>query len=563
MKLETLLKLLAAYLGVLVVVAAIVHLLVALRAPDPERVVISQWQRGERSARQVTPRAGAAAVLANPAKGVTTVEERISSEGRLLTSFGKTLFCVSFASGRDGIHAHYQGRDAYLTRDDLLKRKLYSVMRTFGPFPVRCGIDPEPALAALASELRTTPDELWQQGKLRRITVERTIRGQAKSPSDPPVTAERLREAALAAAAHLARNLRRDGTFRYEVDATTDEETPDYNWPRHSGATVYLAEAAGRFRNRTLLRAARLAASRLTDHATLSCGKYRCIGEGDRVDLGSAALALLAYSQLVLFKIDESLTPRVVELTEFLRSMQRPDGEFMHVYDRAKNEPVDVQYAYYTGEAALALSRAHRITKNPKDLEAARAALDLTANRRWTFFGSNYYWDSEHWTCQALADLWDRSKDWGALDFCLRWQRFNRAMQFDASNPLGEYDGGFGADPMLPPRITPAGSRSEGAVGTLEVAAKAGVDPDEIAALKNQLERSLNFMMRHQFVRGSAMHLFPNPRSATGGFVGSPTDYKMRIDFPQHCGAAMLRFMEFIEGPGKTETRAAQTEPPG
>ena len=552
MRLEALARLLLVFLGVLFVSALLVR--VKLRPADPARIVVTQWDRGRRVDRQVTSGTKAPELPVRKGRNAWVVEERIVSEGRLLTLFGKTLFCVSFATGRDGIHASYEGRDAYLTPGDVLKLHAYSVMRTFGPFPVRCSIDPEPALAALATELRTTPDELWKKGKFRRILTERKIRGGPPAPKRD-VTPERLRAAALAAASHLARNLKPDGTFRYEIDALTGAETPDYNWPRHSGATVYLAEAAGRFRMRNLVNAAKRAAGRLTDHATLDCGKYRCIGNGDQVDLGSAALALLAYSQIVLFKIDESLVPRVVELTEFLRSMQRPDGEFMHLYDRVNNKPIDVQLAYYTGEAAYALSRAHLITKNPKDLAAARAALDLTANRRWTFFGSQYYWDSEHWTCQALADLWDRSQDHGALDFCLRWQRFNRAMQFDGKNPLGDYDGGFGADPLLPPRITPAGSRSEGAVATLEVAVKAGVDPDEIAALRSQLERSLGFMMRYQFMPGST-YLFPNPQAAVGGFVGSPTDYKMRIDFPQHCGNAMIRYMEFLEGPGKLQSSA-------
>jgi hypothetical protein len=50
--------------------------------------------------------------------------------------------------------------------------------------------------------------------------------------------------------------------------------------------------------------------------------------------------------------------------------------------------------------------------------------------------------------------------------------------------------------------------------------------------------------------------MFPNPQSALGGFVGSPTDYKMRIDFPQHCGHAMIRYMEFLQGPGKSASSA-------
>jgi hypothetical protein len=544
---RALLKLIAAYVLVVLCAAALVRVVYGVdptHAPTG-RTVVSVWRQGERVARAATDSEPGRVLEAEATvAGSTVVYERILDEAPAPT-LSRALFCMAFASGRDGVRARFGGKEAFVTADDLIKHQAYGVLSRIGPFPLRCGLSTERALELLASELGTSPAELWTSGELSRVVLQRSVRN-AKQVLRAPITVQRMTESVLAAATYLASNLQEDGTFRYEVDVTKNEDIPGYNWPRHSGATLFLAEAATRFRGRLLLSAARRAARRLREHATLDCGKYRCIGEGERVDLGSSALALLAYVQLVEGDIDNSFKASALELTEFIRSLQRADGEFKHLFHRDKGEAEDVQLPYYTGEAAYALSRVHRISGNPKDLEAAKKALDFTANRRWTFFGSRYYWDSEHWTCQALGDLWDRSQDRGALDFCLRWHRFNRAVQFDSSNRLGDYDGAFTVDPTAPPRLTPAASRTEGAAGTLEVAAKAGVAASEIEALEEQIDRAIQFLLRHQFAPGPA-HLFPNPALTYGGFPGSPIDYKVRIDFPQHAGSAMLRHIRYLE----------------
>lgn len=80
----------------------------------------------------------------------------------------------------------------------------------------------------------------------------------------------------------------------------------------------------------------------------------------------------------------------------------------MHVYDRTARRPVDEQLLFFSGEATLALARAHRITHDAADLEAARRALSYLVGPAWNFFGNRYYFGEEHWTCQAVEELWDR-----------------------------------------------------------------------------------------------------------------------------------------------------------
>ena len=176
--------------------------------------------------------------------------------------------------------------------------------------------------------------------------------------------------------------------------STTTRATPA---PRY-----FLARAGNQLHDPQLSRAAQRAGAFMKDRATLHCGAHACVGEGDQVDVGSSALAVLAYVELVTAGGEEFRAP-ALELAEFLRSQQRPDGEFQHFYSVSEQHPIDVQVEYYTGEAAFALSRVQRISGDPRDLEAARRALSFLVARSPWFLGSHYFWGAEHWTCQALG----------------------------------------------------------------------------------------------------------------------------------------------------------------
>ena len=159
-----------------------------------------------------------------------------------------------------------------------------------------------------------------------------------------------------------------------------------------------------------------------------SCGGVPCVGDDPVVSLGSSALALIAFTEVVQSHLDESYRTHVVGLSQFLRRQQRPDGTFIHYYDRWKSLPIDRQSLYYSSEATLALARAYPITKDPTDLDAAVRGLRHLVGPAWSFFGNRYYFGEEHWTCQAMAALWPHAPDPQALDFCLRWLAYSRAL---------------------------------------------------------------------------------------------------------------------------------------
>jgi hypothetical protein len=230
-----------------------------------------------------------------------------------------------------------------------------------------------------------------------------------------------------------------------------------------------------------------------------------------------------------------------------LRSQQLPNGDFQHLYSLSKKQPINVQFEYYTGEAAFALSRAETLSKNPEDREAARRALSFLVARPALFLGAHYFWGAEHWTCQAMADLWARAPDRRALAFCLDWQAANRSQQLRAPPAPPEYDGALSRGPFVTPRLTPLASRLEAAVATLSIAREAGTPPAELERLETEIRRGFAFLLRYQFSPGPS-YLMADSRSLAGGVPGGPTDLHVRIDYPQHAGDAWLRYLELTGG---------------
>lgn len=534
------------YVGALFVLSLSIYsyLHIARNSNVPREHIVSVWQGGERKARVAVasePEKQLAKAAAEP--GSTRVIEDVVDEGPVLSS-SAFLFGMSFVPGRDAIRATLDGRVAYATPDDLLKLGAYELFVPFGEFKVKFGVDPDRAQQFLAKELGVSVETLRAEASFRRLAIHRRV------PGEPPtiweVTEENLRASVLASGRYLARSVRPDGTFRYEVNGATGEDTPEYNIPRHAGATWYLAQAAVYSRDRNMRRAVRLAVNYLMSQQWADCGEHKCITDQEQADLGSSALSLLALVELVEGGISPELTPQVAALADFIRSQQRPDGEFKHLYNRATNTPIDVQFLYYSGEAAFALARAHRVTHDPRDLDAASRALSRLVEKPWWYIGWRYYWPAEHWTCHALDELWDRAPNHKALRFCLDWQEFVRDTAIHDREAAPEYEAGATGGAFVPPQIIVSASRMEAAVATLAAAQAAQLPKAELERLESGIRSTLAFMMRFQFTPGPA-HLMPDPEAMHGGFPTSETDLRVRIDNPQHAGTGLLEYLRILK----------------
>ena len=467
------------------------------------------------------------------------------------------LLAVPIAAGRDGISASLGERRVFLTPEDLLAQQATKVGARLAGQDLRLGLsEPEAVLEQLAAALGTDRAQLLERGTLRRFIVQRADKAWPLTAAAVELSAEHLRDAVSAAASYLVRNQAPDGRFAYELDATSGELSEGYNWPRHGGATLLLAEVGRALGDRAATAAALRASRMVRDAFTLQCGELHCIGEGTQVDAGSSALSLLAYTELALSGASDEFHAEIGSLSGFLRGLQRQDGEFMHYFDRERGRARDVQLPYYTGEIALALARAARISEPEANLRAASAALAWLVRR--SLFQNRYSYAAEHWTCQALEELWDRAPNPDALAFCLDHQRYNRQYQFRADNPLGDYAGGIASNAFWPPRFAPTGSRIEGAVATLAAALAAGAAPAELEPLEQQVHKALTFMLRYQ-LRPGPTHLMRDPARVSGAWPGSPIDLSVRIDYPQHVAGAMLRYLRLLEsGRSTRKPRGAQ-----
>lgn len=391
--------------------------------------------------------------------------------------------------------------------------------------------------------------DLLDRGRLRRIRTRRDFPGRTAAPAvtADTMTPDDARAGALAAARHLACGVDADGRFRYRIDAPTNRTLSGYDWARHAGATYFLAQAAALSHDPWLAAATLRAAAYLRDRATSDCGPDPCVGAGAVVDIGATALAVVAFTEIVRAGLDPAYAEAIPRLASFLRAQQRPDGEFMHRFDRARGRPVDVQLLYYSGEAALALSRAHGLLGNPRDLDAARRAVAHLVGPAWSFFGSRYYFTEEHWTCQAMDDLWDRAPDRRALELCLRWLAHERRLTLRAQDAPFDADGAHGLASVPTPFLTPAASRCEAAAATLDAAQKALLPQSELEPLRAQLRRSLALLLRRQLGRGTA-HLMVDPAAVEGAIPATEVDWDLRIDFAQHAGSALVRWLSASVG---------------
>jgi hypothetical protein len=537
---------LLAYTVALAVACGLVHRAVGLHAPREPVTITSVWRDGALVARTASPEPPPAA-----AEG-TRVREQVVGEGAMLVD-PDLAFAISLVPGRDGVRASLDGKVAYVTPDDLLSRQSFDHGATIAELGLAVGVRTSDVMALLAERLQASAPEVRGRATLTRIRVERTVEG----PPAPNagITAETLtpavvKDAAFAAARYLARGIDPNGRMRYFVDAPTNKNLGGYDWPRHAGATYFLAQAAHASHEPELAIAALRAAWLLRDKAMVACGEERCIGDDSIVEIGSASLALIAFVEIVRTELDPTFAPQVAELARFLRAQQRKDGEMQHLYDRGARHAIDVQYLYFSGEAALALSRAHLITHDAADLEASKRVLAYLVGPAWSFFGDRYYFGEEHWTCQAMDDLWERAPDPAALDFCVRWHAYGRRMQYGPGDTPFDAAGAFGVGPLVTPRLTPVASRCEAGVATRHALALAnGSAPGRscwrkrCAALDAQLRSSLALLVRQQ-LRPGAAHLFADPQAVAGAMPGSEVDWQLRIDYAQHAGSAMLRWLE-------------------
>lgn len=447
------------------------------------------------------------------------------------------LSTLSIVPLREGAAATLDGRTEYVLPDDLLERQLIdsAVAAPVPDLTFGTSLQAVRGLLGIALSAKTTPL------RLQRVRVEPVVEPQ------PAVDLHRLdlEHAARESVAFILRHQHRSGRFTYIYDAHRDAEIEGaaYSFARHAGTMFFLARAAVQLKSTEAREGALRGLGYIQKEALGSCGNEEerlCVEQRGRVEFGASALTALACAELLQSGDAPEVHRVLTGLLAFLRAQQRPDGEMMHEYSRELQEPRDVQHMYYSGEAALALLTAYEQLHDARDLEAASRLMTHLTGAGWGFFGARYYYGEEHWTCQAVAKAAVHMPVKDALDFCVRWGRWQEKLQYRSGVTPWAVEGAFGVGPVLLPRVTTAASRVEALVPVYRVltAGEHGRKAD-LHSTRELIERSLGLLLRMRWAPGPT-HLFARPSAALGGMPSTEAELRSRVDMVQHAGSAFL-----------------------
>lgn len=473
------------------------------------------------------------------------------------------LFLV--VPGRDGFRVRLSGKEAWITPGELLAMQAYDRGRTpfsaLGP-GAEAGIDEALVLARAASALGESAGAIRDDATVERVRFETPphprfpatggfadlLAAFSRKPSKreaPRPQEAMVRDAIARAAGYLERHLRIEGRFDYLVQGTTALPKPGYLWARHAGTVFFLAQAAGVTKNIGTSFAAQNALRGMKVLAVRDCGGTKCIAEDENVvGIGATALAVIALAEFEIRKLPGADPEFRKELVKFLLAQRLPDGTVAHQYDRDARAVIPSKLPYYDGEVALALARSFTLDGDPALRDAARTLLENTVKDTPKGYAGLLYPGEEHWTCQALDALWDASPSEAAFARCVSWHRGQGAQQFvKGDSVFVEPEGGFGPTSIALPRVTPAASRSEAAGATLAVALRRGAGAETRDFLRDQLDAAVLFLLREQLPGRHSPYL-ADPDAVDGGFPASPVDLRIQIDYVQHAGSCLVRWLE-------------------
>jgi len=387
-----------------------------------------------------------------------------------------------------------------------------------------------------------------------------TARG--SEPADAPTIADVDRAISLATD-YLVASCQSDGKFVYSVDTATGKTSSDYNVVRHAGAMYALAMAYRVKPDPKIVEALKRAGEYLRlnnvrpgptfkGHHTTAVWAAPLHKQGDaKATLGATGLGLVGLIGLESVAPDSVSRGELQSLGEFLRFLQKPDGQFHSKYLAQDGGKFSAWGSlYYPGEAALALVSLHQIAPSEKWLSAGMAALEYLAKTR----AGKTEVPADNWALIATAKLLSLpTPQTGAID---RERLISHAVQIcedilpdqiENASPPG-LNGGFKSDG----RTTPTSTRLEGLQATLEFL------PADRAALRSRIERAVRegvrFLIRAQIQTGPYAGGVPGAVAT----AEKPAATDIRVDYVQHFLSAMIRYRQTLANHGNAPISSAR-----
>ncbi|MDB4965310.1 MAG: hypothetical protein JWN44_999, partial [Myxococcales bacterium] len=506
-------------------------------SPAARAALVARARNGERFARPERIRPGAILVTnyaaGLPVDGAPTPASRIKVDVVMarasIVSRSDLVFALSLVPGLDGVGVDVGDREAYLSADELMRADALAAAQPLQAMEFELGADRGAIDTLLRKQLGMEEGDYARQP--RRYFRFRTdafiesadhrgvvpvLRGNTPGPT---LSKESLRAAAVAGGRYLLRHLYDDGRFGYEYTPAKDLDEAyglDYSLPRHAGGSYFLAQLYGATHDTSFRDGAARALQFLARRQPDACGRIdrSCIANKEVVnaDLGAAAMSLLAVVEFEAATGTHEHLTWARRLAQFLVYMQKPDGDFCHLFDFGRDRRDEkTKMLYYSGEAAFALAKLTALI-GPSDPDYKRYAgaldrgLDYLTGAQYATLAGQFYFGEDHWTCMAADAGWDALPPEHRVRyarFCDQFVAFLRRTQFTprdaavAAQP--DFVGAYGFSPLLPPHATPVGSRSETTVSSYAMMLRRGTaGSDEGRATLEQIRLGMQFLLDHQ-----------------------------------------------------------------
>lgn len=272
---------------------------------------------------------------------------------------------------------------------------------------------------------------------------------------------------------------------------------------------------------------------------TLDATRYHCLVENDEIKVGGHGLALLALSTHAGITESKKHLAVMHGLAGWLAKLQEPSGKLRaHKVMFSSGALAPFQSVYYHGEAIYGLTALYEIDRHRRWLDVAERIARYVVDVRDRGVATEQL-PNDHWFLYGIDRLYRQRKDPVLLDHAMKIaSAMIGAQNLTPAFPdwLGSYD--------VPPRSTPAATRSEGMVAAYHLA-KEFVGAPQAADILANILLATPFQLATQIREENMMYL-RNPARALGGFRGAFDNYEIRIDYLQHNISALLGLREIL-----------------
>ena len=362
-----------------------------------------------------------------------------------------------------------------------------------------------------------------------------------------PINESRRIDAANAAIGWMVRNQGDDGRFLYRYDLVDDIESDDYNWIRHAGAMLSLAQAlnSGFDIGDSFERAFDAASSRLL---TSPDGSMTALTDGDRVTTGGSALLLLAlleHGSAEGATRDHIITGLANFIDASIDDSAYDDGslEVREVADTGfRFEPGSVS-PFTTGEVAYALARYSSVFPRSGLQSRVHGVLSYLIRHKAVVEG--YVPDmADHWAAYATAEMTRWPGGAGFTSEEVDWAR----KQMGLASVMVRYESqrtNHGFDRWLRGRTSVGsaiGTHGEMLSGWMVVADAVPGLADQTGGIADRLRCNMSILADRQIGREES-RVYARPDRAEGAWTWFGVT---QVDDQQHSLSALVRGGEVL-----------------